>query len=59
VFPRTKGYGFIKPTVGRKDVFVNISAGERPDLTTLNEKQVWNMTCGKSRQKLPRKLKGS
>ncbi len=31
-FNPTKGYGFIKPTVGDKDVFVHISAVERAGL---------------------------
>jgi CspA family cold shock protein len=35
----TKGYGFIKPTTGNKDVFVHISAVERAGLSTLNEGQ--------------------
>jgi CspA family cold shock protein len=34
-----EGYGFIKPTVGDKDVFVHISAVERAGLSTLNENQ--------------------
>jgi CspA family cold shock protein len=38
-FNPTKGYGFIKPTGGDKDVFVHISAVERAGLTTLNENQ--------------------
>jgi CspA family cold shock protein len=38
-FYPTKGYGFIKPTAGDKDVFVHISAVERAGLTTLNENQ--------------------
>jgi CspA family cold shock protein len=38
-FNPTKGYGFIKPTAGDKDVFVHISAVERAGLTTLNENQ--------------------
>ena len=38
-FNPTKGYGFIKPAVGEKDVFVHISAVERAGLTTLNENQ--------------------
>ena len=36
-FNPTKGYGFIKPAVGDKDVFVHISAVERAGLSTLNE----------------------
>jgi CspA family cold shock protein len=39
-FNPTKGYGFIKPAVGDKDVFVHISAVERAGLNTLNENQV-------------------
>jgi len=38
-FNPTKGYGFIKPAVGDKDVFVHISAVERAGLSTLNENQ--------------------
>jgi CspA family cold shock protein len=36
-FNPTKGYGFIQPDTGGKDVFVNISAVERAGKTTLNE----------------------
>ena len=39
-FNPTKGYGFIKPAVGDKDVFVHISAVERAGLSNLNEGQV-------------------
>ena len=39
-FNPTKGYGFIKPNGGDKDVFVHISAVERAGLNTLNEGQV-------------------
>jgi CspA family cold shock protein len=38
-FNPTKGYGFIQPSVGGKDVFVHISAVERAGLSTLNEGQ--------------------
>ena len=39
-FNPTKGYGFIQPATGDKDVFVHISAVERAGLSTLNEGQV-------------------
>ena len=38
-FNPTKGYGFIQPQVGGRDVFVHISAVERAGLTSLNEGQ--------------------
>jgi CspA family cold shock protein len=38
-FNPTKGYGFIQPSGGDKDVFVHISAVERAGLSTLNEGQ--------------------
>lgn len=36
-FNPTKGYGFIQPDNGGKDVFVHISAVEKAGLSTLNE----------------------
>jgi CspA family cold shock protein len=38
-FNATKGYGFIQPQGGGKDVFVHISAVERAGLRGLNEGQ--------------------
>jgi cold shock protein len=38
-FNPTKGYGFIRPSTGDKDVFVHISAVERAGLNALNEGQ--------------------
>jgi CspA family cold shock protein len=38
-FNATKGYGFIQPQGGGKDVFVHISAVQRAGLTGLNEGQ--------------------
>ena len=38
-FNNTKGYGFIAPDNGGKDVFVHISAVERAGLTGLNDNQ--------------------
>lgn len=38
-FNPTKGYGFILPDGGQKDVFVHISAVQKAGLTGLNEGQ--------------------
>jgi cold shock protein len=38
-FNPTKGYGFIQPSGGGRDVFVHISAVERAGFGTLNEGQ--------------------
>jgi CspA family cold shock protein len=38
-FNTTKGFGFITPDDGGKDVFVHISAVEKSGLTQLSEKQ--------------------
>jgi CspA family cold shock protein len=38
-FNPTKGYGFIAPETGGKDVFVHISAVQKAGLRTLNEGQ--------------------
>jgi len=39
-FNPTKGYGFIQPQGGGKDVFVHISAVQSAGLSTLNEGQI-------------------
>ena len=48
-FNATKGYGFIAPEDGGKDVFVHISAVERSGLTGLedNQKVSFEMTEGR------------
>lgn len=38
-FNAQKGFGFIEPTSGGKDVFLHISAVERAGLSTVNEGQ--------------------
>ena len=38
-FNNQRGFGFIQPDAGGKDVFVHISAVERAGLSTLNEGQ--------------------
>ena len=41
-FNPTKGYGFIAPESGGKDIFVHISAVQRAGLRNLNEGQKLN-----------------
>lgn len=38
-FNTTKGFGFIAPESGGKDVFIHISALEKSGMTTLNDDQ--------------------
>ncbi|MEM1161099.1 MAG: cold-shock protein [Pseudomonadota bacterium] len=48
-FNSTKGYGFIQPDSGGKDVFVHISAVERSGLTGLadNQKVTYDLEAGR------------
>jgi len=49
-FNSTKGFGFIQPEDGAKDVFVHISAVERSDLGSLREGQKVSFELEKDRQ---------
>ncbi len=48
-FNTTKGFGFIQPETGGKDVFVHISAVERAGLTGLadNQKVTYDLEAGR------------
>lgn len=48
-FNQTKGYGFIEPQDGGKDVFVHVSALERAGITTLLEGQKVDFDIGEGR----------
>ena len=50
-FNPTKGYGFIQPQGGGKDVFVHISAVERAGLGSLNEGQKISFEAKKDPQR--------
>ncbi|HTR17751.1 MAG TPA: cold-shock protein [Acetobacteraceae bacterium] len=49
-FNAQKGFGFIQPNDGSKDVFVHISAVERAGLATLNEGQTVSYDLEQGRQ---------
>ena len=48
-FNSTKGFGFIEPETGGKDVFVHVSAVERSGLTGLadNQKVTFDVEAGR------------
>jgi CspA family cold shock protein len=50
-FNGKKGYGFIQPDDGGKDVFVHITAVERAGMGTLNENQRVSYELAKDRGK--------
>ena len=50
-FNAQKGYGFIQPEGGSKDVFVHISAVERSGMNTLREGQKLNFDIEQDRGK--------
>jgi cold shock protein len=59
-FSSQKGYGFIQPQGGGKDVFVHISAVEKAGLSGLNEGQVVEVRGSREQGKNVRgKSKGS
>ena len=58
-FNTTKGYGFIAPDEGGKDVFVHISAVERSGLTGLadNQKVTYELIEGRDGRTMAGDLK--
>ncbi|WP_109468474.1 cold-shock protein [Albibacillus kandeliae] len=58
-FNTTKGYGFIAPDEGGKDVFVHISAVERSGLTGLadNQKVEYSLQDGRDGRQMAGDLK--
>ncbi|GAB5438316.1 MULTISPECIES: cold-shock protein [Falsiruegeria] len=58
-FNTTKGYGFIAPDEGGKDVFVHISAVERSGLTGLadNQKVAYELQDGRDGRQMASDLK--
>ena len=58
-FNTTKGYGFIAPEDGGKDVFVHISAVERSGLTGLadNQKVSFELMEGRDNRQMAGDLK--
>lgn len=58
-FNTTKGFGFIAPDTGGKDVFVHISAVERSGLTGLadNQKVNYDLEEGRDGREMAANLK--
>ena len=60
-FNTAKGYGFIAPEEGGRDVFVHISAVERSGLTGLTEDQkvVFDLADGRDGRKMAINIKAT
>lgn len=58
-FNTTKGYGFIEPNEGGKDVFVHISAVQQSNLTGLadNQKVEYELQDGRDGRQMATDLK--
>ncbi|TNF18173.1 MAG: cold-shock protein [Rhodobacteraceae bacterium] len=58
-FNTTKGYGFIEPSEGGKDVFVHISAVQQSNLTGLadNQKVEYELREGRDGRQMAADLK--
>ena len=51
-FNRTKGYGFIEPSDGSKDVFIHVSEVEKLGIANLEENQKISYNTENNRGKL-------
>ena len=60
-FNTTKGYGFIAPDEGGKDVFVHISAVERSGMTGLADEQKveFDLEQGRDGRQMATNLRGA
>ncbi len=58
-FNSQKGYGFIQPQGGGRDVFEHVSAVEKAGLSGLNEGQLLNTKKSRTRKDVGRKFEGS